>query len=185
MIPWRPESYIKALRFAGVAHAGQRYPGTEVCYLMHLSMVCMEILAALTVEPDLDGDLAVQCALLHDVIEDTPQTFEAVREAFGEAVARGVAALSKRPELSKAAAMADSLERIQAQPREVWMVKLADRACNLQAPPPYWSAAKRRAYRDEARRILDALGAASPTLAARLAARIEAYAAFITPDAEA
>jgi len=38
---------------------------------------------------------------------------------------------------------------------------------------------KRRAYRDEARVIVDALGAASPALAARLRAKLERYAAYL------
>jgi (p)ppGpp synthase/HD superfamily hydrolase len=94
-------------------------------------------------------------------------------------VADGVAALSKDDRLPKADRMADSLRRIREQPREVWMVKLADRITNLAPPPDDWSAAKRAAYRDEAIVIADALGAASPTLHARLRARIEAYAAHL------
>lgn len=55
------------------------------------------------------------------------------------------------------------------------MVKLADRITNLGPPPPQWSAEKRASYKAEAQRIHDALGAASPFLAARLRERIAAY----------
>ena len=49
------------------------------------------------------------------------------------------------------------------------------RITNLDAPPPYWKPDKIAAYRDEAATIRDRLGHASPALAARLSARIEAY----------
>lgn len=37
---------------------------------MHVRFVSMEVVAGLAQEPERDGDLAVQCALLDDVIED-------------------------------------------------------------------------------------------------------------------
>jgi (p)ppGpp synthase/HD superfamily hydrolase len=36
------------------------------------------------------GDLAIQCALLHDVLEDTDTTESAVEVAFGPLVLRGI-----------------------------------------------------------------------------------------------
>lgn len=175
---WSQDAYIQAYRFAAEAHQGQLVPGTEISYLMHISLVCMEVTAALCHAPADDPTLALQCALLHDVIEDTPATFEAVRAAFGPGVAAGVLALTKDKRLEKPAQMQDSLRRIRQQPREVWMVKLADRITNLQPPPATWTAAKISAYQAEARTILDALSAASTLLAARLERKIDAYTAF-------
>ncbi|MEZ4637992.1 MAG: hypothetical protein R2856_24035 [Caldilineaceae bacterium] len=71
--------------------------------------------------------------------------------------------------------MTDSLHRIQQQPHEVWLVKLADRIVNLQPPPPHWHAAKIAAYREEARTILAVLGPADAYLAQRLAEKIKIY----------
>ena len=71
--------------------------------------------------------------------------------------------------------MADSLRRILAQPREVQLVKLADRTVNMEPAPPHWSAEKRATYRAQAQEILDALGSASPSLAARLRDKIARY----------
>ena len=74
----------------------------------------------LEVAPDLDGDLAVQCALLHDVIEDAGISCEKLAAEFGPAVSDGVLALSKNNILkSKQEKMADSLARIKAQPKEI------------------------------------------------------------------
>ncbi|NER53078.1 MAG: hypothetical protein F6J92_41880 [Symploca sp. SIO1A3] len=67
MPTWTQEDYIQAFRFAAQAHLGQTYPGTDLPYLMHLSFVCMEMIAALAVEPQANETLAVQSALLHDV----------------------------------------------------------------------------------------------------------------------
>ena len=171
-----PDTITRALRFAAEAHHGQRFPGTELPYFMHLTQVAAEVQVALLAEPADDGELSVLCAILHDTIEDTDTTHADVAAAFGVTVADGVDALSKRPGLEKSAAMADSLRRIRQQSHAVWKVKLADRICNLQAPPHYWSREKALRYREEARDILAALQDASPVLAARLAARIERYA---------
>lgn len=182
-VPWSQDTYMRAYIFAAHAHLGQRVPGTEISYLMHLSIVSMEVIAALREEPGRDQDLAVQCALLHDVIEDTDITRDQVAAAFGEAVAEGVSALTKSDAIPKQDRMADSLARIARQPPEIGMVKLADRICNLQPPPAHWPRDKRVAYRAEAGQILQALGPASPYLAARLQHKIDAYGAYLDPAA--
>jgi (p)ppGpp synthase/HD superfamily hydrolase len=179
---WDRDLYIKACRFAAQAHQGQLVPGSELPYLLHLNLVSMEILAALNAEAERDGDLAVQCALLHDTIEDTDTSYEQISTIFGISVADGVAALSKNPDLEKSQQLADSLDRIKRQPIEIWMVKLADRITNLQPPPIHWTKEKIRQYRDEAIEIHTHLQAASPFLASRLAEKIHNYAG--TPTIE-
>jgi (p)ppGpp synthase/HD superfamily hydrolase len=176
---WSQESYARAYRFAAHAHLGQKYPGTDLPYVVHVSLVSMEVIAALCVERDRNGDLAVQCALLHDVIEDTDVTVEQLRAAFGERVTNGVLALSKDSALPKAGQMADSLSRIRQQPHEVWLVKLADRIANLAAPPHYWTMERRSRYREEAVAIHTALHPASAYLGERLFNKIDAYGSFL------
>jgi (p)ppGpp synthase/HD superfamily hydrolase len=175
---WSQESYITAYHFAAQAHQGQLYPGTQLPYLMHLSLVSMEILGMLSVESEHDGDLAVQCALLHDTIEDTEVTYAQLVAKFGLKVADGVLALSKNPALPKVEQLTDSLERIRSQPTAIWSVKLADRITNLQSPPAHWRQEKIIGYRDEAIEIHTALQSASPFLGMRLAAKIENYLAI-------
>lgn len=167
------ELYGRALAFAARAHGEQKTPH-GLPYLAHVAAVAAEVLAALAVE-EADGALAIPAALLHDVVEDTATPLSAIEGAFGARVAAGVAALSKDPAVPKERRLSDSLARIQRQPREIAMVKLADRCVNLGPPPGSWPAEKVAAYRDEAREILQALGRASPALSARLAARIAAY----------
>jgi (p)ppGpp synthase/HD superfamily hydrolase len=175
MKAWTQDGYLKALRFAAEAHGAQTVPGTTLPYLMHVTSVTMEVTAALLAESAHDQELAVQCALLHDVVEDTDRTADQVRAVFGAAVASGVLALSKDKTLPKDQQLRNSLQRIQGQPPEIWMVKLADRITNLQPPPAHWSREKIAAYREEAVLIHGCLGKASPFLAARLERKIEAY----------
>ncbi len=183
--PWSQERYIKAHAFAARAHRGQQVSGTRLPYVTHIHLVTMEVIAALWAEPGRRGDLAVQCALLHDVIEDTSVSYEEISAEFGVAVADGVLALSKDPALDKSRRMADSLTRIRRQPEEVWMVKLADRITNLQSPPPHWTRTKTIAYRQEAQSIHAALQEASPYLSKRLLAKIDAYRVYTEEQADA
>ncbi|MDZ8104840.1 MAG: HD domain-containing protein [Nostoc sp. DedQUE12a] len=176
---WSQEAYIKAFRKAAQAHQGQKIPGSEIPYIMHLSFVSMEVIAALNVEKQRDANLAIQCAILHDIIEDTVTSFEEIKTEFGEAIANGVLALTKDNSLEKNLQMTDSLRRIKKQPPEISMVKLADRISNLQAPPHYWNQEKIIRYREEGIQIYETLKDASPFLASRLASKIEEYKAFI------
>jgi (p)ppGpp synthase/HD superfamily hydrolase len=145
--------------------------------------VAFSLQPALDADPSLDADLAVCSAVLHDTMEDTVTGYEELLEAFGEEVARGVLALTKKEGLPKAEAMADSLRRIRERPREIWAVKMADRIANLGPVPPlgYWGPGKCRAYAEEGQGILDALSGASRVLADLLAERIALWRAVAGP----
>ena len=175
---YTPDRYVAALRFAATRHASQKVPGTQLPYVVHVVSVASEVIAALPSAHVDDPHLAVACALLHDTVEDTATTRADIEAAFGAAVADGVAALSKDASVAKDQQMADSLRRIRLQPREVWMVKLADRITNLAPPPEHWTSDKKRRYRDEAYEIAAALGSACDALHTRLRARAEAYAQY-------
>lgn len=178
---WNPELYQQAITFAGEAHATQLFPGTKANYVVHIAEVAMEILHAWGQAPgEWDVNLAMQCALLHDTLEDTDVTYEQLVEKFGEPVAQGVLALTKNEHLPKAEQMMDSLTRIRGGGKaEIAMVKLADRITNLQSPPHDWNQAKIAKYRAEAQVILDQLGFAQDFLARRLAEKIDAYQRFL------
>lgn len=178
-VSFSADRYVAALRFAATKHEGQRMAGSGLPYLVHVVSVAGEVLGVLDREPWLDPDLAVGCALLHDTLEDTATTYDELVATFGVAIADGVRALSKLDDaIPKADRMADSLGRIRLQPREVWVVKLADRITNLAPPPAGWSSEKRRAYREEAIEIADALAGASAALEARIRERIASYSAY-------
>ena len=93
---WSPDRYLEAWSFAAFHHREQLVPGSNVPYATHLGSVAMEVMTAVAARGDVgDPDLAVQCALLHDVVEDAGVSLEQVKENFGEVVADGVAALTK------------------------------------------------------------------------------------------
>jgi (p)ppGpp synthase/HD superfamily hydrolase len=180
MATWDQERYIKAWNFATHAHGSQTFTGhaqgSELPYINHLGRVAMEVIWANEALPFDQADLAIECALLHDVLEDTDTTYAALEAAFGKATAEGVLALTKFEEVGdKRAQMEDSLKRIWEQPLAVWTVKLADRITNLSPPPHHWNESKIESYKAEAELIYEALHSAHPLLAARLREKIEAY----------
>lgn len=181
---WSQDVYVKAWEYAALAHHGQTYStpvaGMRMDYLAHIGMVSMELMHALAEDnAGLDFDYALQCALLHDVLEDTPHTYTELLAEFGQNIADGVAALSKNPQLPRTEQMLDSLQRIQQQPKEVWVVKLADRINNLSEPPAHWTYERKLAYRAEAQVIYDHLHSAHSLLAARLAQKIADYTQYL------
>lgn len=176
---WSPDCYLQAWNFAARAHNGQLLPGSDLPYITHISNVAMEVMSAIAQVPIEQPNLAVQCALLHDTLEDTAITPDQLEAEFGAAVTCGVLALSKNPALPRAEQMPDSLRRVLAQPTEVWIVKLGDRITNLQQPPGHWNPDKIHRYYDEAILIQDTLKAAHPVLATRLADKIKRYQRYL------
>ena len=182
---WNPDLYQAAWVFATRKHAGQTYggqiEGEQIPYISHIASVAMEVSCGIVqTAENLNANLAVQCALLHDTLEDTDTSFEEIATLFGADVAQGVAALSKNTSLpSKQVQMEDSITRILLQPKEVWMVKLADRIANLYHPPFYWGRDKILAYQEEARYILRELGGSNAPLAHRLELKIKEYSRFV------
>ncbi|WNO11090.1 HD domain-containing protein [Teredinibacter sp. KSP-S5-2] len=182
---WDPDIYSRAWDYATLAHEGQTYGGAEegvqVPYINHVASVAMEVVCALIhTDEQLDANLAVQCALLHDVVEDTSIGYHELVDSFGLSVADGVQALTKDFQLTtKREQMADSVKRIQQQPKEIWIVKLADRVSNLYRPPFFWDQERISYYRDESQFILSELGECNAILHSRLRKKIEEYGDFL------
>ena len=173
------DQYKEVLAFALKAHAGQKTPN-GLPYAFHIVSVAQEIVASLSSYPlgyD-EANVAIACALLHDVLEDTDTTIGvgSIDIPHMPIILQGVQALSKDTSLpTKEAQMKDSLERLKRQPKCVQAVKLADRITNLDPAPAHWNKAKREAYKKEAKLIYDALKEANPYLAAKLLRKIEEY----------
>jgi (p)ppGpp synthase/HD superfamily hydrolase len=171
---WNPDLFDDTLHFAAAAHEGQFVSGQNYSFVVHLIGVCMEALRAASIEPS-DSNLIMQCSLLHDTMEDTPVTLHILYDRFGQEVAEGVLALTRQ----EGESTADYLKKIVMQKKEIWMVKLADRIWNMNAPPEHWDQDKRKEYRDEAKVILETLKRGSPYLAARLSDKIYTYGRYI------
>ncbi len=124
------DKVAEAVTFAERFHGDQKRP-TGAPYVEHL-LEALEILvrgAGIT-DPD------VLCAaVLHDVVEDTPCTIAGVRDAFGDRVADMVAWVTKpdaEEGADKKAVKEAYLRRLSDAPDDAILVKLADRASNVQ-----------------------------------------------------
>ena len=171
--------YQKAIRFAGEKHGRQKVKGTRNPYVVHLSNVAMELFVTAPNTPDFDLPFAVQVALLHDTIEDTPTTRAELETTFGTDITDAVWALTKNPKLLKDYRLTDSLAKIRQCRKEVWAVKLADRITNLQPPPRYWSRNHIREYIDDSIQVLEALRGSNKFLEERLSGKIEEYRRYV------
>ncbi|OWP86775.1 guanosine-3',5'-bis(diphosphate) 3'-pyrophosphohydrolase [Flavobacterium covae] len=163
-----------SLLHKGQTYGGQ-YKGEKIEYINHIGSVVFEIINASKSTSDFNLGLAIKCALLHDTLEDTNYTKVSLEKEYGKQVLDGVLALTKNPTLDRNLQMIDSLNRIQLQPKEVWAVKMADRICNLYAPPYYWNQSKKDKYLDEAKIIYEQLKTGNKYLAKRLLSKIEEY----------
>jgi len=172
------EIYKEAFAFALKAHKTQTTP-EGLPYSFHIVSVALEVINSLshhTVSFD-EANIAICCALLHDVNEDTgTRVTNSLHVENIDSVIAGVEALTKDEILpTKQGQMRDSLERLKQQPKCVQMVKLADRITNLAPAPDFWNRAKRESYVKEAKMILEALKDSNPYLANKLQNKIENY----------
>jgi len=173
--------YKDTLAFALKAHKEQKTP-EGLPYSFHIVSVANEIINSLSMHPISydEANVAIVCALLHDVNEDTDKEVTKYTIDFPsqniDIVVSGVAALTKDETLpSKQKQMKDSLERLKQMPHCVQMVKLADRITNLAPAPVFWNKHKRKAYIDEAKFILRELGESNKYLAEKLQNKIDNY----------
>ena len=120
----------RAFDFSAVEHAGQRRRSGED-YITHPLEV-----ATVVAEMRLD-DVAIAAGLLHDVVEDTLTTIDAVRELFGPEVAHvveGVTKISTIPFSSSEERQAENFRKMllaMVDDGRVILVKLADRLHNM------------------------------------------------------
>jgi (p)ppGpp synthase/HD superfamily hydrolase len=124
------DAVASAVEFAVRYHGDQTRP-TGAPYAEHL----LEALEVLVRGAGVTDPGILQAAVLHDVVEDTPCTIDEVRRAFGGRVAELVAWVTKPdPEegADRAAVKAAYLGRLQDAPDDAVLVKLADRASNVQ-----------------------------------------------------
>lgn len=177
MTTWNQEKLVRAWNYASREHKGQRLPGSDIPYLNHIGLVVMEVINAINSTQQVESpDLAIQCAVLHDILEDTYTSHLQIEELFGQDVARGVQALTKNLKLlDKKEQMLDSLHRIKKQPVEIALVKLCDRITNLQPPPVHWTKEKIRNYYEESLLIQTEIGKMNSYLGNRLKEKIDSY----------
>jgi len=121
---------ISAYQFAEKAHEGQKRSSGQD-YIIHPLAVAYSLL-----ELGMDTD-TICAALLHDVVEDTPATFNDLKKRFGQDVALlvdGVTKLGKIPYFNKNEQRAENIRKIllaMSQDIRVMIIKLCDRLHNM------------------------------------------------------
>src|SRR5690349_709883 len=135
-----PDADIELLRrayvFSAYEHKGQVRRSGEP-YLVHPLEVA-DILADLRLDT-----VALAAGLLHDIVEDTPNTIERIRELFGEQVAHVVEGVTKLSGLQFASSeerQAESFRKMlmaMVDDIRVILVKLADRLHNMRTLSHY------------------------------------------------
>lgn len=135
---------IWAQKVATRAHheAGQMRRGEIVLpYIVHPLRV------GLLVAANGGSDVAIASAILHDVIEDTPEDYE----NWPEEVVDLVKAVTKIPGETKL----DSVNRLMHAPDEALLIKLADRVDNSTAEENGWSYFCREDVLESTRRLVE------------------------------
>ena len=121
----------EAMRFAAQAHAGQSRKGSDTPYFEHLAAVGLILDRA-----GFSEDVVI-AGLLHDVVEDTPVSFDEVAELFGATISDLVRHCSevktdelghKRPWIDR---KRDHLAALAFAPIEARGIILADKLHNL------------------------------------------------------
>ncbi len=121
---------VRAFLFAADAHEEQFRSSGEP-YVTHTVAA-----ACILADMHLDAE-TIMAALMHDVIEDTPYTFEDIRTQFGQKIAELVNGVSKLTQIkfeSKAEAQAENFRKMMLAMTEdirVILIKMADRLHNM------------------------------------------------------
>ena len=149
-----PAGLDDAIAFATHRHADQRRPAGEP-YVEHLK----EATAFLAYGAGVTEPALLRAAVLHDVVEDTDCTLAEIRAAFGDEVATLVDWVTKGDD------RAAYLERLRSAPVDALLVKLADRASNVQRLDTHPRPEKQRTYYAETVRTIVPLSAAHPWFA--------------------
>lgn len=121
---------MKSLIFASKAHAGQVRKYTGEPYISH--PIAVGLLVADAMRGDewtkKERDIAIDCAVLHDVVEDTYVTIEDIQREFGDAIAKGVWFLSDPPNFVGNRKLRKKMtrERLKNAPDYIKLVKACD-----------------------------------------------------------
>ena len=154
---------VRAANYAAQLHVEQRRKGMAAePYINHLLEV-----AALVADAGSDVDVVV-AALLHDSIEDTGLSEDALREMWGTQVLELVLEVTDDKRLDK-----EERKRLQivSAPRKSYgaqLIKIADKISNLRAiaasPPADWTDERKLQYHDWAEQVVGGLTTPEPSL---------------------
>jgi GTP diphosphokinase / guanosine-3',5'-bis(diphosphate) 3'-diphosphatase len=156
--PQRQElaAIVAALGFAARKHRDQRRKDHAASPYINHPIALVEVLCN---EAGIVETEVLCAALLHDVLEDTETSREELNATFGARVAAIVLEVTDDKAMAKATRKRTQVERAGRASRAARLVKLADKICNLRDvahnPPVGWDLARRQAYFDWAKEVVE------------------------------
>ena len=157
---------LDATNYAAEAHCNQRRKGADKRpYVNH----CIWVSQAVAACGDVHATVHVLCAaMLHDTVEDTSVSDEALRQRFGDTIADLVAEVTDDRTLPKATRKALQVEHAGGISAGACLIKIADKISNVRDlaldPPPDWSRSRVLEYVYWAERVVSALAYQQPAL---------------------
>ena len=173
---WNCKNIYKAVFYATDAFGKSNpiYNPNKKSYTAHFTSVAFNSINYTSLD-EVDKEFMITVAILHDVIEDTSVTYKDLIREFGVKVADAVQALSRNEKLPFNEQIPDCLNRIKSQPKEVAIVKMADRLYNIRERYAGWSKEQQNLYKKEAQVVCDELGFASENMREALQQAINEY----------
>jgi (p)ppGpp synthase/HD superfamily hydrolase len=141
------QSLLRALSFAAHHHRDQRRKGAGAPPFINHAIEVAEILAAVGGVTDPE---TLQAAVLHDTLEDTDLTGEALEAEFGPVVRALVEEVTDDCSVGRAERKREQIERAATLSPAARRIRIADKISNVRsvtyAPPDDWSIERRRDY---------------------------------------
>ncbi len=159
------QQLFEALAFAAHKHRDQRRKDVAATPHINHPIAVTKVLIDVGQIDDIDTLCA---ALLHDTIEDTETKAEEIARAFGPVISAIVQEVTDDKSLEKHVRKQAQIEHARHLSTQAKAIKLADKISNLrdvsEGPPPKWSLARRQAYFDWSKQVIDGLRGDWPEL---------------------
>jgi guanosine-3',5'-bis(diphosphate) 3'-pyrophosphohydrolase len=159
---------LKAAEFAAHKHRDQRRKNAAASPYINHPIAVANVLCN---EGGITDPVILAAALLHDTLEDTETSYEELRGQFGDAITDVVVEVTDTKWLSKQSSKRLQVSKASHSSTQARAVKIADKICNLRdilgSPPKGWPLARKQAYFDWAKEVVDGVRGDYPELEQR------------------
>ena len=149
---------VRAMAFAASKHRDQRRKDECASPYINHPLALVDVLVH---EGGMSRMDVIVAALLHDTIEDTDTTAVEIESHFGAGIRSIVEEVTDDVSLERDVRKRRQVEKAPRLSSQARAVKLADKICNLRDvasnPPAGWDLARRQAYFDWAKEVIDGL----------------------------